>query len=452
MARSTRPSEHVHGDFDPSCDLCRNNLPFDLPDFLLDACHSGDLVVFAGAGVSTEARHVTQHTFYERIAGELGGAEADEAFPALMSRFEATFSRRVLVQRIQERFANIDAFPDLRDNASRFHRELATLFYCRTVVTTNWDTYFEEDAGALPFVTDDDYALWELPGRKVFKLHGSRTHVGSIVATEDDYKKSYKRLHKSLLGATLKHAIATRPILFVGYSFRDRDFENIYSFIQKQLGDLLPRVTIVTLDESVPKLFGDVGHVVRTDATYFLRNMKERLLDRGCLLSDSNWAGISGALQDVRIRQLEIHERLDIQKLPAVVLCGYYQDGIIHAFERMLQRRRTGEYSHICDVQRKIEIYDKWQQNCARRRKYHDAAYIEGYSNGLAFLLCDEKQRRLLPKYFVYGSKRDLRSLTAFRREANCARVLHQGAYRLARRIVDGMQPGIVSHHRPELT
>jgi hypothetical protein len=88
--------------------------------------------------------------------------------------------RAKLLRKIKDRFDYIRSFPELYRIATRFHRELSTLFLVDTIVTTNWDSFFEDECGALPFVTADDYAFWEQSVRKVFKIHGSANSLGSI--------------------------------------------------------------------------------------------------------------------------------------------------------------------------------------------------------------------------------------------------------------------------------
>jgi hypothetical protein len=50
----------VLSEFDETseCECCRNRRPFTMPDTVVHACLKNDLVVFAGAGVSTESRSV----------------------------------------------------------------------------------------------------------------------------------------------------------------------------------------------------------------------------------------------------------------------------------------------------------------------------------------------------------------------------------------------------------
>jgi len=447
---STESAGHEHPGPKSACEICRNERDFEMPADIVDACADGRLVIFAGAGVSTESRTVLRQTFYDRIAGELGGALEGEAFPALMSRFAEAKGRRLLLQRLKERLEYVNAFPELRQIATRFHRELGTLFYVQDIVTTNWDPYFEEETGAQPLVTDKDFALWDMPGRKVLKIHGSIFNLGSIVATQQDYDHCYRALSRNVLGSTLKQHLATKTLVFVGYSFRDADFNRIYGFVRRQMADVLPRSYIISLDDEALSAVRD-AHVIATDGAFFIRRLKAQLLSRGCLLDDSRWDGIWAAHTDIYLRHQELYEKVDSHRVPAVVLCGHYQDGLMHAFGRMRERRGTGEYSHIHDVEHQISEYEGLRKKAVRRKRYHDAAYIEGYQNGLLYLMSSDKLRRALPKYFVYGSDRNLKSLTAFNREAAKAQQLHRGALKQAERIAMSVPRGTVVHHTPEL-
>jgi len=404
---------------------------------------------FAGAGISTESRAVLQQTLYDQLAAELDVKDDALSFPELMSRFQQDKGRRLLLQRIKERFDYVDDFPELRRIATRFQQELSTLFYVEDIITTNWDTYFEDVAQALPLVSDKDFGLSDLPGRKVLKIHGSIHNPGSIIATENDYRRCYRSLNRSVLGGTLKHLLATKTPLFVGYSFRDPDFNRIWRFMEREMSDLLPRAVVVTLDQRPSTVKS--ARTITTDAAYFIQVLKTHLLPRGCLLPDGRWDAIVQTLVDIEFRHAELYEKLNLQRVPAAVLCGHYQDGLIHAFERMLARHGSGEYSHVHRVEHVLRDYAELRTTRVRARRYHDVAYIDGYQNGLLFLIADDVERRALPLYYVYGGSDDLRSLTAFRREAVRAEALHRSAYKQARRIARQWSPGIIPHHRPEL-
>lgn len=69
------------------CEICKNNKDFDLPKQLLEAFRSGDVVIFAGAGVSTEGKTILPYTFYDEIAGDVGiEAKDGPTFPAVAKK------------------------------------------------------------------------------------------------------------------------------------------------------------------------------------------------------------------------------------------------------------------------------------------------------------------------------------------------------------------------------
>lgn len=256
----------------PNCLECKNNRPFLLPKELVDALIDGNLTIFAGAGVSTEAAGVFRSTLYQDIAYELGLSDSNPDFPELMSRFCARPNGRAqLLLRIRKRFDYLKSFPEVYWRASRVHRELATIPYIEEIFTTNWDDLFERECGATPVVTAEDFVFWNLPGRKVYKVHGSINNYGSLVATNEDYERCYERLHSGLIGSRLKLALATRTILFVGYSLRDHDFRRIYDLVQKEMGELIPHAYIITLDEASKERYEALGLTpIFTDARFFL--------------------------------------------------------------------------------------------------------------------------------------------------------------------------------------
>jgi hypothetical protein len=68
------------------CQNCENKFLFELPQPLINACLEGKLVIFAGAGISTENKAAFPFSFYDDIKMELD-AKGDNSFPVLMSQF-----------------------------------------------------------------------------------------------------------------------------------------------------------------------------------------------------------------------------------------------------------------------------------------------------------------------------------------------------------------------------
>jgi NAD-dependent SIR2 family protein deacetylase len=417
----------------PGCSQCGENHPFELPSELLDAALSGKLVVFAGAGISTEATAQVGSTLFTEIAAELGVEAQSRTFPQLMSAYEKKFGRPQVLRRIRARFDYIRGFPELHAAASRFHHTLSTAFFLDQIVTTNWDTYFEDRAGATPIVIPEDYAFWDLPGRKVFKLHGSMNNLGTIVATEEDYARCYRRLRDGPIGGSLKHILATKRIVFIGYSFGDSDLARILSFMRKEMGDVLPRSFVVTPHGYDGKEFPR-ERVLTTDGTYFMRRLKQAAVDRGVMRPD----GVYGMIDKLAMRVSAARHRsamaFRVGKFPAVVYNWAYQDGLLHAFGRILALESTGQYSDTHS--HRVETYDLARKGAIRARDYFDAAYILGYRNGLMALEIPEGDTELLPVYFVWGCDHDLRAFDDFKRELLDAPHLHKTATTNAERMI----------------
>jgi SIR2-like domain len=442
-------------DPDSGCFICRTERPFELPERVVQACIDGELVIFAGAGVSTESPIVLPWTLYSDTAADVGiDPETGVPFPTVLSRYEAEHGRPALLQRVKERLDYIDAFPDLRVMATRFHRELGTLFYVQDILTTNWDTYFESECGAVPIVTADDYAFWNLPGRKVFKVHGSMNNVGSIIATERDYEACYARLREGVMGSSLKHLLATKTILFVGYSFRDEDFNQIYSLVRDELGKMLPRPIIVTLDSGFDAAQYPDSEVIVTDATHFLTELKAVVRKRNdCLLDDERFDGVVRALMLTEREHARLYDRFTMKQQPLIVYAGMYQDGLDDGLERMLNLRGAGVYSHTHQVANNISTYEKMRSGYSKRKNYFDVAYTEGYIAAMTYLLADDAQRELMPLYYVFGSHETIRDIDTFARIVEeGGETLHKTAYQAALKLAERTPEGVIVHHRASLS
>ena len=69
------------------CAICKNNKPFELPDEIIEAAIKGELVLFCGAGISTEGKNVLPFSFYSSIQEELGVEDNSISFSSLMQQY-----------------------------------------------------------------------------------------------------------------------------------------------------------------------------------------------------------------------------------------------------------------------------------------------------------------------------------------------------------------------------
>lgn len=357
------------------CAICKDNKPFNLPQEIIDAAVNNELVLFCGAGISTESKAVLPFSFYTSVKEELQIEDENLSFCALMQQYcDCPNGRKKLLRKIRKRFNYIHSFPELERQATAFHHELAPISPIKTIITTNWDTYFEDCCGAIPITIPEDFAFWDENSRCVLKIHGSIQNLSSIIATSDDYKKRFSELQNGIVGATLKTILATKTIVFIGFSFGDEDFTQIINYLRIEMGDIFPHIYIVTLDETLKeRLVYKNSTSIVTSGTFFLHQLKLALINMGVIKNHSVYPLIVTALDIME----EFHEKvskIDLLKYPCTIYTLSYQDGVIHAFERFLQNYETGEYNQPDRLGRIVGKYERWTENYFAAENYWDAS------------------------------------------------------------------------------
>lgn len=423
------------------CVVCKHHHDVTIPRGLIEDFMNGNVVIFAGAGISTEGSLVLQATLYENICAEINQEDKNLSFPDAMSMYADQHNGRIkLLSKIKSRFQYIDSFPELRKNATRFHEELSTFYPIDTIVTTNWDRYFEEECGATAFTSSEDVAFWESPGRKVLKIHGSIDNYGSIVATTTDYESCEERLSKGIIGSILKVLLATKTIVYCGYSLRDDDFKAINSFVKNEMKSLNRHAYIVTPFVNEGDYDAQAVIPIKTDATFFIQTIKEHALVelKDHFLPDIIYGAAGFMLNVVTSAHAKLHEKYNCHDNPEIVLCASYQDGLLHAFERVLAMRKTGHYSHACEIRRVLKPYENYRKDFLKNKRYDDVAYIDGYTNGLMFVLSSEDLEivEYFPLFYAFGSGVDLVSFEDYVEIADEIPSLHKSAYKRARQVV----------------
>ncbi|MGQ0742110.1 MAG: SIR2 family protein [Alphaproteobacteria bacterium] len=366
------PPLEVAGAAEPGCEDCKHDQGFTIPHSLVNAIADGEAVIFAGAGIGTENRNVMSWTLFDSLCAELGADPSRSQFPDIMEQYASLPDGRVkLMRKIVERLDYIDSFYELRNDASEFHNELATLFSIDTVVTTNWDTLFERLCACQPFVLDADMAFWNSARRRVLKIHGSVGNLSTIVATRSDYLRNRKALHKNLVGSQLKNILSGKTVVFCGYSLRDEDFTEIMDFVGNALGAFKRQHYIVTIDSDETSLarFKSSGLIpVCTNATYFLRNVKAHIARTRCVTPDTVYTHAMDALGETIDAHETLYRRYKLRDYPEIIYCACYQDGLIHCLRRIVDARTNGAYSDLHVVQQKLLDYEKWQTQKLRKK------------------------------------------------------------------------------------
>ncbi len=327
--------------------------PFDVPDELFESFATGQVVVIAGSGASTESPLIGPMTLFEQLAAELELDPDKLSEPEVMTAYARRYGRAALLQSVRERLDYVRSFPELDQQATRFHHELSTIYPVDSIVTTAWDTSFEEVCGALPIVVPGDYEFWDAPGRRVFKLHGSITNWGTVVATDDDYRRCYRRLREGTLGGALRQFLAGKRLVFFGYSLDDVDFERIYGLVKRQVRDRARVSYIVTLDERITHETHPGSKVIHAGADQFLARIKEQFVSERYMLDDGRYEAATLQLRELRHERDQLAD-IDMRDSPEIIYTHSYQDSVAHALGRVIARFYTGEYSDPIRVERLI--------------------------------------------------------------------------------------------------
>lgn len=345
----------------------------------------------------------------------------------------------------------------MRWAATRFHRSLGNAPYFKTIITTNWDRYFENILEATPFVFDSDIPFWESAKRSVLKIHGSIDNYSSIIASTEDYNVCEERLRQGALGAVVKQIFATKTCIFAGYSARDKDFRRIFRTIKDGLGQFARSHDLVSpfiSEDEEFELKSEFGIIaIRTDATHFINTVKHHMQDRFCFAHDESFVSIGEQLSIFREMHNAFVGSYDVAEQPHLVFATAYQDGVIHAFERILDRAMTGEFSDLHEVQRRISAYSQKIADYKKSKNYWDLAYFKGYQNGLLqFLFENEKSDEevpSIPECFHPGVEEVY--LEDFDDTIRPNPEIHKAALKVAKRIAAGYTKGsqIIVQHQP---
>lgn len=410
------------------CSMCYGK-KFDIHKDIIEAIKNGDLVIFAGSGVSTEGRGIFPNSLYSEIKEELN-LEEDISFSYLMQKYcDTPNGRKKLIKKIRNRFDYYNEFTEVKRMMESFFIDLSSIYTIKDIITTNWDDLFERECSCRPIIYSEDIALLEETERKVYKIHGSIENVSTMVITQEDYENCYENLERNLLGSKIKEILTRKTILFIGYSFEDEDFKKIWEFLKKQLGSLQPHFFIVSPDPVMnEKMKEENVTVIDTIAKEFMESLKEHLEKEKFILKREI---IDTSIKMLRDRIIQIHRKtcryLNICKRGMLAYSVFYQDGYIHSLDRAKGMKRTGLYychDYIIDG---ILTYEEMSKNFYKKGRFFDAAYTMGYSDGLNSLLSfysmfvtDGKIEPEMNAFYVFNNN-SIHSLRELREEIlNC--------------------------------
>ena len=118
-----------------------------------------------------------------------------------------------------------------------------------------------------------------------------------------------------------------------------------------------------------------------------------------------------GRPRSLASRHEDLHDRFAPSDSPLMIFTASYQDGFMQALERTMARMCTGEYSCPGCLSGLIEKYEEIRREKEDSDRFVDVAYVDGYLQGLAFIMLTDDDRAELPLWYVTGDTEPAKNL-----------------------------------------
>ena len=210
-----------------------------IPEELIVQVKRGNVLLFIGERVLRDAQGVP---VMDQIALDLAVLKFDNpdkwSIAEASQGYQDTNGRQALIQYLRDRLEE----PGNESQAA--YRLIASLAGCKVMATTCMDRSLERafDAAGRPLdviIGRTDLPFQDERKTRLYKLRGSIERPESLVLTEDDYDKFFD--DDESLSVVLQGLLATKTILFVGYSLDDPDFKRLYQKATSSLDNLARR-------------------------------------------------------------------------------------------------------------------------------------------------------------------------------------------------------------------
>ncbi len=201
-----------------------------IPQNIKDAIVNNNLVIFAGAGLSTKFGLPSWSKLVTDVINSINKEDYNTLIPVLQANI---MSAMQILNFLKDEHLSIRKY--IKDNFSiiegdlKLHKELLKL--TNSIITTNYDNAFElaSENKIKPADRTSDFNISEINknGKPyIFKIHGTYESPDSCVIFSDDYANIYSRETSSK--EKLKSIFTEKTILFLGFSFNDPDINLIF--------------------------------------------------------------------------------------------------------------------------------------------------------------------------------------------------------------------------------
>lgn len=210
-----------------------------------NAINNNKLVIFAGAGISIDAKVPSWGSLIDDIKNELDLPNNENDFLKIAQIYFNDRQEKEYLEKIR----TILGHKKLRYN--EIHEELFEL-NPEHILTTNFEDLLEQviTKNSLPYsiIREDKDLPYSNNTKLLVKIHGD-LDLGNLVFKEDDYLE-YPQKHP-LLDSFIKSIFSTKIVLFIGYSFNDYNLKQIVQYVRNILGKNFQNAYLLSIDNQV---------------------------------------------------------------------------------------------------------------------------------------------------------------------------------------------------------
>lgn len=216
---------------------------------LFNAIQRREVVLWAGAGFSRYAGFplgagIVRHLFEALSSGQKQAAldyfsaHDKEGYPLVALPAFASFYVNLHNGQLQPLRREILKLYSKRPESLKTHEELATIPFIEHIVTTNYDTLFEQAYGTdkVHVITEGTHLAYMEPSKvNLYKVHGSLERPNSLLVTEDEYRRFYSKVDQQLWHY-IEGLMLTKTMLFVGYGLEDQNVMALFEQVLTAIG------------------------------------------------------------------------------------------------------------------------------------------------------------------------------------------------------------------------
>jgi len=204
---------------------------------LVNQLRKGEIVLWVGSGLSLYAGYPTADDIVKTIMSKVPGEQRtffkDQSLKEVAEQYEKLFNREKLNEILIELF-------QIEPQSLIFHKNFPLIPQLKTIITTNYDTLFEQIYKELlkVIVTNDDLVTSNHNKIQLLKIHGTIDKLDTIKITSSDYQIFFnEEQSRNPLWTEIKSICTKNSVLFIGYSLQDSDVIYVIFQILNQLKD-----------------------------------------------------------------------------------------------------------------------------------------------------------------------------------------------------------------------